>query len=248
MTHLTLLQLYPDELGVAGDRGNVMAIRLRLEHAGHVVTVVTHPVGAEFPAEVDLVVVGNGPLSALRKVYDDLLRIADRLRSLRSRGVPFFAYGSGAELLGHSIVLLDGSTLDGLGLLPFRAVRVSERTVGYVVINTPFGQVVGFEDNASLWILDAAAKPLGMLEAGGGNGSGNAEGVLDGSTIATQVGGPVLPLNPVLTDAIIGFMAGRGGFEAATAGDSDSNADLERYAARAREVIVDNVKHVFSRI
>jgi CobQ-like glutamine amidotransferase family enzyme len=70
MTALTIVQLYPDELGVAGDRGNVMALTARLEHAGHSVTVVAHEVGSELPADVDLVVVGNGPLSAMRNILD----------------------------------------------------------------------------------------------------------------------------------------------------------------------------------
>lgn len=248
MTDLTLLQLYPDELGVAGDRGNVMAIRVRLEHAGHTVTVVCHTVGADLPHAVDLILVGNGPLSAMRNVHGDLLRVAEKLGSFRASGVPLFAYGSGAELLGNSITLQDGSTLAGLGLLPFHATRVAERTVGYVVIDTPFGQVVGFEDNASMWVLEPSATPLGILEVGGGNGSGQVEGVLDGSAIATQVGGPVLPLNPLLTDAIIAFMASRRGFATETTGVGDSNVDLEQYAARAREVILSNAKHVFSRI
>lgn len=245
MTALTIVQLYPDELGVAGDRGNVMALKARLEHAGHTVTVVAHEVGSELPTDVDVVVVGNGPLSAMRNVYDDLVSIGDALRALRSREVPFFAYGSGAELLGHSLTLLDGSTLAGLGILPFSARRVNQRAVGYVIVDSPFGQIVGFEDNASTWSLDSRAKPLGILEAGVGNGEGSVEGVLDGVAIGSQVGGPVLPLNPLLADAIVGFIATRRGF---TVSASDADSKLNDYATRAREVIVSNAKHVFSRI
>lgn len=245
MTALSIVQLYPDELGVAGDRGNVMAITARLERAGHAVTVIPHEIGSTLPTDVDLVVVGNGPLSAMRNVYDDLVSIGDPLRALRALEVPFFAYGSGAELLGDSIALLDGSTLDGLGILPFSARRVAERAVGYVIVDSPFGQIVGFEDNASTWSLGSGAKPLGILEAGVGNGEGSVEGVLDGVAIGTQVGGPVLPLNPLLTDAIIGFMAARRGFSVAPPA---TDSKLDDYAARARDVIASHAKHVFSRI
>jgi CobQ-like glutamine amidotransferase family enzyme len=245
MTSITIVQLYPDELGVAGDRGNVMALRSRLENAGHSVEIAHHEIGAPFPTDVDVVVVGNGPLSAMRNIYDDLLSIAPTLESLASTGMPIFAYGSGAELLGHSITLLDGSTIDGLGLLPFAAARVAERSVGYVITETPFGVLVGFEDNASTWTLDSDAKPLGILEAGTGNGAGAVEGVLNGALIGTQVGGPVLPLNPLLSDVLIRSIAERRGF-AYTPGEA--NGELERFAERAREVIVQNAKHVFSRI
>jgi len=249
MSKLTIVQLYPDELGVAGDRGNVMALTTRLAHAGHAVTVIAYEAGSELPTDIDLVVVGNGPLSAMRNIHSDLVNIGDRLRALRASGVPFFAYGSGAELLGHSLTLLDGSSVPGLGILPFRATRVDARAVGYVIVDSPFGQVVGFEDNASIWTLDAGAQPLGVLETGSGSGSGSGErsieGVLDDVAIGTQVGGPVLPLNPLLTDAIIASIGARRGFGPP---QLDHNENLDHYAARAREVIISHAKHVFSRI
>lgn len=245
MSDLIIVQLYPDELGVAGDRGNVMALTTRLGHAGHSVTVVAHEAGSELPSDVDLVVVGNGPLSAMRNIHPDLLANGERLRALRMSGVPMFAYGSGAELLGHSLTLLDGTSLEGLSILPFRATRVATRSVGYVIVDSPFGQVVGFEDNASRWTLDSAAMPLGILEVGTGNGEGSGEGVRDGSAMGTQVGGPVLPLNPVLTDAIIASIGERRGFVVAP---SALDAELDRYATRARGVVISHAKHVFSRI
>jgi CobQ-like glutamine amidotransferase family enzyme len=242
---LSILQLYPDELGVAGDRGNVMAVRERLRRAGHEVTVVEHAVGRKLPATADLMIVGNGPLSAMRNVHADLLARADTLRGYVASGVPLFAYGSGAELFGHGITQLDGTVLEGLGILPFSAERIQARKVGYVLTETKFGGLVGFEDNASAWHLDRPADAFGVLLEGGGNSDGNAEGVLAGSLVGTQMGGPVLPLNPLLTDAIIGMMSGNSGFEYAP---SPSAADLDRYAERARDVIVSHAKHVFSRI
>jgi CobQ-like glutamine amidotransferase family enzyme len=242
---VTIVQLYPDELGVAGDRGNAMSIIARLRRAQVEVSFVEHHSGDSLPAEVDLVLVGNGPLSAMRNVYDDLMANADRLKAYLAAGVPFFAYGSGAELLSRQITLLDGTLLDGLGIFAFSAERTTKRKVGYVLADTEVGQIAGFEDNASNWILDDGAVPFGRLVFGGGNGDGKAEGVRFASSIATQVGGPVLPLNPALTDALIQAMADRRGLDAIASAPHD---DLDRYAAKAREVIIDNAKHVFSRI
>ncbi|MET4780133.1 glutamine amidotransferase [Glaciihabitans sp. UYNi722] len=242
---VTIVQLYPEELGVAGDRGNVMALRERLSRAGMTVSVVEHRVGDSLPTEVDLVLVGNGPLSAIRNIYDDLRSTAPALKQLEGDGVPIFAYGSGAELLGHDITLLDGTVLDGFGLFPFRTTRVIERKVGYVIVDTPHGQVVGFEDNASLWQLDAGAAAFGTLVAGGGNGDGAHEGVVLDSSIATQVGGPVLPLNPLLSDSLIASIATRRGLDYAVGTEHFS---LDRFAEQARAVMVANAKHVFSRI
>ena len=244
-TAVTLLQLYPDELGAAGDRGNVMALTVRMQRADIEVSVLQHRVGDALPAHPDIVLVGNGPVSAIRNIYADLDTNALALLEYSRAGIPFFAYGSGAELLGGGITLTDDSRLDGIGIFPFETVRTDERKVGYILVDSACGQIAGFEDNASVWNLHDDAVPLGTVLAGGGNGDGKREGALLGSSVATQIGGPVLPLNPMLTDSLIRAMADRKGFSYAV---SDAHSPLDRFAEKARGVIVDNVKHVFSRI
>jgi hypothetical protein len=59
------------------------------------------------------------------------------------------------------------------------------------------------------------------------------------------VGGPILPLNPALTDAIIRSVVDRLGIDYVVGA---AHADLDHYALKAREVIVDHADHVFSRI
>jgi len=240
---VTVVQLFPDELGVAGDRGNVLALRARLALAGMESTVIEHRRGDTLPDSADCVIVGNGPLSAMRTVKDDLDAAGDRLRGWAGSGVPIFAYGSGAELLGHRITLLDGSVLPGLGILPFRTTRVPERKVGYVLTDTEWGPLVGFEDNASTWILDEGANPLGTVTSGGGNGDGT-EGVRAGASIGTQVGGPVLPLNPLLTGVLVAAIAAHNGLVV----PDSASTPLDEYAEKARAVIAANAAHVFSRI
>lgn len=244
-TTVTLLQLYPNELGVAGDRGNVMALTARMERAGITVTVVRHEAGDEIPVAPDLVVVGSGPVSAIRNIYPDLVANSAALNTLAAARVPFFAYGAGAEILAGSVRLIDGSVLDGLGIFPFNTVRIEQHRVGYTLVESSVGQLAGFEDNASQWHLDAGATPLGSVSAGNGNSDGKHEGVRVGDSIATQIGGPVLPLNPALTDSVIHAVARRKGFDYTVVA---AHAQLDHFAAKAREVIVDNVKHVFSRI
>lgn len=245
MSAITIVQLYPGELGVAGDSGNVMAVARRLENAGLASVVVEHVVGDALPARPDLVIVGNGPLSAMRNVHDDLLAVGPRLRELVQSGMPVFAYGSGAEMLGRDIRLLDGTVMEGAGVFPLSTERVEFRKVGYVVTESSPGTLVGFEDNASYWHLDEDAGAFGTVLEGGGNGEGRREGVRVRNSIGTQVGGPVLPLNPGLTDELIRVMAERGPFSYEPGAANDR---LDDYASRAREVILANTKHVFSRI
>ena len=240
---VTIVQLYPRELGVAGDRGNVLALAARLGAAGFESETVEYSRGDSLPVSADLIVIGNGPLSAMRTVHADLLSIASRLRGWVADGVPVFAYGAGAELLGHGIDLLDGSRLDGLGIFPLVATRTASRKVGYIIADSAVGQLVGFEDNASIWTPDAGAETLGTVTAGIGNGDGR-EGVLSGSSIATQLGGPVLPLNPELTALLVNAVAARRGVAVAAA----ALGVLDEYAENARNVIIANATHHFSRI
>ena len=182
---VSILELYPEHLEASGERGNVTALTARLERAGHRVDVVQHTMGRRLPKDADIVVIGNGPISAVRAVHADLTENAAALRALADDGVPFFAVGAGAELLGGGITLADGTVLGGVGIFPFSARRGVPRQVGYIVIESAHGTVVGFEDNASEWNLDTGAVPLGVVTSGGGNGNGR-EGVIAGSSVATQ--------------------------------------------------------------
>jgi CobQ-like glutamine amidotransferase family enzyme len=243
MSTLTIVQLYPDELGVAGDAGNVLALAERARRADVEVMVVDHNVGDELPVNADVVVVGNGPLSAMRKVHADLQHNAARIRAWVESGVQVLAYGAGAELLGSRIITAD-EKMDGLGIFPLTAHRGGARVVGYILSESVHGPIVGFEDHASRWEMADGSTPFGTVTAGGGNGDGS-EGVVVDTAIATQIGGPVLPLNPGLTDALLGAALKRRGIDYVP---TDRHATLDRYAREARAVISKHAEHHFKRI
>lgn len=203
MTTLRIVQLYPDLLGVTGDRGNVEVLAARASLAGHETEVTLVGLGEDAPAEADIVVIGNGPLSALRVVRDDFASRREWLAALIGAGTVVLAVGGGSELLSEGIDLVDGTHLDGLGLIPARVGRTKQRRVGYVVADTADGKLVGFEDHASLWRLGDPAIAYGTVTAGNGGIEGGFETVRMGSVYATNVQGPVLPLNPDLADALL---------------------------------------------
>lgn len=246
MSALTVLQLYPAELGVNGDSGNAKALVVRARLAGLDAEHITYQRGDTLPAGVDAVVIGGGPVAAMRNVHADLLTIAPDLRRWAKDGIAFFAFGSGAELLGSSIRLIDGTVLEGAGVLPFRAVRTGTRAVGYVKTEKEGMTLIGFEDHASRWELDDDAEPLGYLEAGQGNQDETThrrrEGVRRGALVGTQIGGPALPLNPVLTDELLRSMAERRELVYAAGAAHET---LDRYAEGARGVILDNLNYTF---
>lgn len=234
---IRIVQLYPAQLGVTGDRGNARAVAVRLRRAGLDAVIIEVGVGEPLPADPDIVILGNGPLSAMRAVADDLRARRDALGDFVSAGGALLTVGGSAELLGSGIDLLDGSSLDGLGLFPFRVARTRERKVGYIIVDTDAGRIVGFEDHASEWTPAPEAQVFGAVAEGRGSfdrDGRRGEIVRVGNAFATNVQGPALPLNPLWSDLLIAAAAARRGLTvepAATAGA------LDEYAASARATI-----------
>jgi CobQ-like glutamine amidotransferase family enzyme len=241
---VVLVQLYPDELGVTGDRGNVLALTARLSRAGVDVEVVKHRRGDILPNNPDIVVIGNGPLSAVKTIVDDAVKNAEAIRAWVHGGVPLLAVGSGMEILGESITTESGEKILGVGALPLSTIKSGVRRVGYVVTDTPIGQLVGFEDHSSTTVLTGGV-PFGRVVRGVQSLIGGSDGVLIGSAIGTRIQGPILPLNPVLTDHLITAALERRDLSRI---ESDTNGELDRLASEARAVILKNIDHDFSSI
>ncbi len=248
-----IVQLQPAALGVTGDRGNVLALRRRLELAGAEVEVLGFDGNASLPPHADLVVIGNGPFSAVQAVLAELHRARERIQQWIDAGVPLLAVGAGFEVLGHRIRHTDGTELDGLGVLPVSvdhgaasgATGPGERHVGYVAIDSPAGRLVAFEDWRGMTTLDAGAEPFGVVAQGVTGTKGRGDGVRHRNAVGTRLQGPVLPLNPALADWFIGLAAARRHVEYAPGA---AHAELDRLAAEARAVILKHVDHPFTHI
>ncbi|RWZ61444.1 cobyric acid synthase [Labedella populi] len=240
-----ILQLYPGELGVTGDSGNVLAIATRLERAEASATVRHHRVGDPLPERPDIVVIGNGPLSAVRSVLDDARRLAPTLTDWVAAGIPLLAVGAGMELLGERILSPERETIAGLGIFPITTDRAGSRHAGYLVVESPVGPVVGFEDHRTVTTRGEGAVAFGRVTAGVTGTAGSEDGIRVANAIGTRVQGPVLPLNPVLTDFLIARALERRGIDWRAA---SAHGELDRLASEARAVILANIDHVFSTI
>jgi len=241
-TTLRIAQLYPTELGITGDRGNVRALQVRLERAGVPVEVVSVGQGDSLPEDLDILVLGNGPLSAMRGVIDDLRDREEELRTFVDDGGSLLAVGGSAELLSAGVSVLDGTEIVGLGLFPFRVSRTRERKVGYILVDTPVGRVIGFEDHASEWALAPTAVPVGTVTAGRGSfetAGTRGEIVRLGSAYATNIQGPVLPLNPSWSDEILGTATKRRGITWAPGPEQRALNDYADGARAAIERLID---------
>lgn len=238
---IRILQLYPDELGVTGDAGNVLAVATRLRRAGHPVEVAVHRPGDRLPEEADLVVIGNGPLSALRRILPDAAANRDAIAALVS-DTPTFAVGAGLELLGSDILVAD-ERIATLGILDFVSHRGRPRRVTYVVADGADGAIVAFEDQGTE--LSGVATPFTVIHRDVTGAVSRPDGVRHGTITGTLLQGPLLPLNPRVANRLAAEAAAHAGIPFAPA---DSAADLDHDAERATAAMRANVGMRFTTI
>ena len=239
---ITLAHLFPDDLGASGDSGNVQTVAYRLRERGVDVTVETFAAGDSLSGATGAVFIGNGPWSAAHRALEAMAPWRKTLHAWLSAGVPFFAVGTGAEIFARTITLRDGHEISGLGVFPFTVLRDRERLVAYNDCSSRLGRIVGFSDLSSEWNLDENTEALGTGVIGAKRVARD-DGVIMGSSIATQLGGPVLALNPHIADWFAEkIVAHAGGVFDATPLPTDVLAE------NARAVILDNMDQVFTTI
>ena len=214
---ITVVHLYPRELGINGDVGNVMALRKRAEWRGAELRVLDHEIGAELPTDAQLVHIGSGPASAQELVLDDLARIAPRLREWSASGVPFVAIAGGWQLLGRTLQRADGTVVPGAGVLPTDSRAATKRVVREVWNK----DVAGFENHGAETTSDdpGFAWPVSRF----------------GSSVATNLHGPFLPMNPAFADELLDVAAARAGVVLGE--PSTAMAEVDDRAARSRAAI-----------
>lgn len=202
---ITILHLYPREMSIYGDFGNVLTLRRRLEWRGYEVEIIEAGVDDDPKiAEADIIFAGGGQDRGQIAVGQDLQRHKDALLKACEAGVPILTICGTYQLFGHHFTTLDGTNIPGIGLFDAETVGSKDRMIGNVIIDSEFGQIVGFENHSGKTKLNESQQPLGNATKGFGNdGSSGFEGARVNNTFGTYMHGPVLPKNPSFTDYLI---------------------------------------------
>ena len=134
--HLRLGHLYPEQMNIYGDRGNILALRQRCAWRGIAVELLPVGVGAEVNWErVDLAFFGGGQDSGQLLIAEDLLlRKGPALRAAIDAGLVLLAICGGYQLLGHYFLTHTGERLAGLGALDLHTVAGHTRLIGNIVV------------------------------------------------------------------------------------------------------------------
>ena len=260
MLNLVIESLFPEFCNQGGDNGNMMYLRASLPEAEFVEThYMDEPAFATRP--VDLIYAGYMTEAEQELAAKKLMPFRDRLIELAEAGCVILFTGNAAELLGSTIAMDDGRVVPGLNLFDFTtkqdlSKRIVEVFVGRfepsacaaedVGANASTGSpldIVGYKiqftqaqmgDGTAVF---ADALPFCTAEIGfGRNRSSALEGFRYKNLIATWLCGPLLPLNPLLTEHLICLM-GVGCSEAAF-----RNEALAAYTKRLEEFRTPGIK------
>jgi lipid II isoglutaminyl synthase (glutamine-hydrolysing) len=202
---LTIGWLYGTKMNIYGDRGNVLALAQRARWRGIEPAVVEIGIGDSIPPEVDVFFFGGGQDQEQIAVSKDLHGAkGEALRAAIEGGAALLSVCGGYQLLGHVYRPHDAEPLPGTGLFDVETVAGHERFIGNVVVDSEFGELVGFENHSGLTMLGSGVRPLGKVRVGrGNNGKDGTEGAIYRNAIGCYLHGSLLPKNPVLTDWLI---------------------------------------------
>jgi hypothetical protein len=230
---LTVLQLYPNEMNIYGDRGNVLTLLRRIEWHGYTPKLAYHHPDKPLPKNADIIVGGGGQDSGQNKVQDDLLKIGGDLHKLADSDVPMLMICGLYQLFGRFFKTAEGETIKGIGLFKAETHAGPKRLIGNIVTDTPFGKVIGYENHSGLTYLDDGQEPFGKVVKGAGNnGKDQTEGAVYKSVYGSYLHGSLLPKNPELAGALIAKAAEN------KFGELDATVIDDRFATLARSVAI----------
>lgn len=233
---ITLLQLYPRDMNIYGDHGNLQVLIRRLEWYGYTPKVISYNPGDQLPSKVDIVIGGGGQDSGQEKIHADLLKIGPTLRGWADAGTPMLMVCGLYQLFGHFFRTLNNVTLEGIGILDVETFGTNERLIGNIITSSDkFGEIIGYENHSGQTFLGEGAKPFATVIRGAGNNSKDGhEGAIYKNVIGTYMHGSILPKNPAVADFIIKTAVKRkyGSFSHDLI--DDMFADLAREVARNR--------------
>jgi hypothetical protein len=213
---LRVLSLYPDQMNIYADRGNILFLQRRCEWRGIDFTWQGAGPGASIdPSSHDLFYIGGGQDRDQRMVAADMVATKrEALAAAVADGAALLAVCGGYQLLGHSYQLGE-EKLPGLGLADLETVREEgPRLIGNVAIGAGIDGaprlLAGFENHGGRTYLGSGAEPLGRVLKGFGNNGGDGfEGVRRDNLFGTYLHGPLLPKNAWLADHLIELALGR---------------------------------------
>ncbi len=241
---LKTLQLYPREMNIYGDHGNAQVLKKRAELYGFDVEILAHEVGDDARKTLqtaDLILGGGGQDSGQSSILADLQKNGKILRQMAADGLPMLVICGLYQLFGRNFRTQNGDEMAGISIFDAETIAGDKRLIGNIILQTDFGEVIGYENHSGLTTLQNGQTAFGeVIKGAGNNGRDQTEGARNFNVLGSYLHGPVLPKNPLFADELIRLAAERK-FEQKSLKPRDENAaaelkKLDILATKAREV------------
>lgn len=187
---ITIARLYPDELTLYGEIGNIKALTYALDKENIKYKVVN--IDKEDKIEwnkYDLLYLGSGTENSLKEIQKRLLPYKEELLNYIEKG---------------KILLVTGNAISIFSFLDLYEVkRYEERIVSDIEATCSLckGNIKGFQNTE--YLIEGTKKVLFNLEKGIGNSKTKLEGFHDKNFYATSLIGPILARNTNLNEYFI---------------------------------------------
>lgn len=238
---LDVVLLYPKDMNIYGDSGNVLTLTKRIECYGYEPVIHEYNQGDEWPEHVDIILGGGGQDSGQRKIQEDFAKRGDTLRELADDGTPMLVVCGLYQLFGKYFETQDGYRIPGIGVFDTVSIGRKKRLIGNIVEDSgDFGTIIGYENHSGQTFLRNGAQALATVNEGDGNNLDDAtEGARVNNVIGTYLHGSLLPKNPAIADYLIKHAAQKryGAFEPVVTPENAAELEkLDRFANLARQV------------
>lgn len=254
---LTLAHLYPEQMNIYGDRGNIIALERRCAWRGIELRVIPIGLGDVIDwSACDLAFFGGGQDSGQALIADDFLRRhSEPLARAIEDGLVMLAICGGYQLLGHYFLTHAGEQLPGVGVLDIHTVGGSKRLIGNIVVEVnwalesleqpatlssvqPAIRLVGFENHSGRTYHGPRVRSLGRVLAGyGDNGEDSVGGAVYRNTIGCYLHGALLPKNLQLADHLLLAALRRRYGNGATFAPLDDTLELQAQQIMTRRLV-----------
>ena len=260
--HLRVLWMFPDVLSLHGGRGDMMAL-LRFATAAGIPMEIRRieALGDKIRLKkADMLYFCCGDLTCTPDIVKALRPLLPELKEFIAKGKVIIANGSSGAILAKTLTRLDGTVIEGLGLL---GMHWKERTRVHgddLWLNAMDGvEVIGNEIRLADITLDEGQEPFASVRYGRGNCGDGLEGARSGNVIYTGCLGPVLVRNPLLAMEYLKLGAKAAGIyvdplrfipdpedvEAETRGIQESRAFIQKKINSAKEKEKKSLKNFF---
>lgn len=201
---INIVHLYPKEMNIYGDNGNVLVLKKRFEWRNIAVNVIDCGVGDNIPKDTTIIIGGGGQDAGQSLVAEDLQNKAKTIMSMAEGGLPMLMICGMYQMFGHYFLTQEGNKIPGISVLDIFTVAEKGRLIGNIKSSTKWGDIVGYENHSGRTYVQNKAEAFGKTKtAQGNNGKDKTEGAVFNNVFGTYMHGPILAKSPDFADYLI---------------------------------------------